>query len=272
MTFITEPKIELIGQPIIAIDGIINFLNAHEYDWPDFTKQLDAMSSLGDNDGEWLIEFGGRMCYQSFPKQDREQKGRSHDEHIKNLIVSGHHSCLEHATFNFAIWNISRSCSHELVRTRIGVSYSQCSQRYVDSSDVGFIIPKAIQELAVSKPEILDKWMQSCKQSRDFYEELTTELEELYKDNPSRIERRKAARQAARSVLPNATETKIVMTLNGRSIRYFMNLRGGEGVEPEIRSLAVKMFRIMETRFPLLVYKMEIFKLTDGTEGVREIK
>lgn len=211
-------------------------------------------------------------CYQSWPKVGGELKGRDHEDHIKNLIDSGHHSCLEHATFNFQIWNISRSCSHELVRSRIGISYSQLSQRYVDSSDVCYIIPKAIQELGEIKPEILNKWKEFCLSSRNFYEELTTELSELYKENPNKTERRKAARQAARSVLPNATETKIMMTLNGRSVRYFMNLRGGEGVEPEIKKLAVNMFKIMEREFPLIVYKMEMFKLVDGSDGVRTIK
>lgn len=272
MAFVTEPKIELIGQPVINLDGLTEFLDDHRYDWPEFMDQLDSMVSLGDKDGEWLIEFGGRMCYKSFTKKEEEPKGRKHEDHVKNLIDSGHLSCLEHATFNFAIWDVSRSLTHELVRTRIGVSYSQESQRYVDSSNVFFIIPKAIRELSETKPEILEKWKEFCLNSRSFYEELTMELSELYKDNPNKTERRKAARQAARSVLPNATSTSIFVTLNGRSVRYFMNLRGNEAVEPEIRSLSVKMFRIMEAKFPLLVHGMEIYKLKDGTEGVRETK
>jgi len=270
--FVTEPKVKLIGKSIVNIDGLIAFLEDSGMCWPEFQKKLDSNLDLGDDDGNWLIEFGGRNCYQSWPRTGEELKGRTHDEHLKHLIDVGHESCLEHATFNFQIWNVSRSLTHELVRTRIGVAYSQLSQRYVDSSDVCFIIPIAIQELEKTKPEIVNKWKEFCLNSRNFYEELTTELSELYKENPNKTERRKAARQAARSVLPNATETKIMTTLNGRSVRYFMNLRGGEGVEPEIRSLAVKMFKIMQTEFPLIVYKMELFHLTDGSEGVRRIR
>lgn len=270
--FVTKPKIRLIGKSIINIDGLMSFLEDSNMCWPEFQRKLDSNIDLGDDDGNWLIEFGARNCYQSWPKKGEELKGRAHQEHLKHLIDVGHESCLEHATFNFQIWNVSRSLTHELVRTRIGVAYSQLSQRYVDSSDVCFIIPKAIQELEKVKPEIVNKWKEFCLNSRNFYEELTTELSELYKENPNKTERRKAARQAARSVLPNATETKIMTTLNGRSVRYFMNLRGGEGVEPEIRSLAVEMFKIMQQEFPLIIYKMELFKLQDGSEGVRKIQ
>lgn len=270
--FIVSPKVKLIGKSIINIEGLVSFLNDSGYEWPEFQKKLDSNLDLGDDDGLWLIEFGGRNCYQSWPKVGGKAVGRNHEDHIRNLIDSGHHSCLEHASFNFQIWNVSRSLTHELVRTRIGVAYSQLSQRYVDSSDVSFIIPEAIQELGKTRPEIVQKWKDFCLNSRNFYEELTSELSELYKDNPSKTERRKAARQAARSILPNATNTSVMTTLNGRSVRYFMNLRGGEGVEPEIRSLAVEMFKIMEREFPLIVYKMELFKLMDGSDGVRAIK
>lgn len=270
--FVTKPKIKLIGKSIVDIDGLLAFLEDSGMCWPEFQKKLDSNLDIGDNDGEWLIEFGGRNCYQSWPQKGEQLKGRSHEDHLKHLIDVGHESCLEHATFNFQIWNVSRSLTHELVRTRIGVAYSQLSQRYVDSSEVCFIIPKAIQELEKINPVIVEEWKAFCLKSRDFYETLTTQLSELYKDMSNKTEQRKAARQAARSVLPNATETKIMVTLNGRSVRYLMNLRGGEGVEPEIRSLAVEMFKIMEKEFPLIVYKMELFTLTDGSRGVRRIR
>jgi len=568
--FIIKPKVKLIGKSIINIEGLIAFLEDSNMYWPEFQRKLDSNIDLGDDDGNWLIEFGGRNCYQSWPKKGEELKGRTHDEHLKHLIDVGHESCLEHATFNFQIWNVSRSLTHELVRTRIGVAYclsgdtiinggiksngkwsnrgekrtikqiyewtlnglkrgnvkkikvrcfdgeqfvqaniksvqksgikntytmilengkqiccskdhkflvktkfanvwkslqnikkndliatngivshkskewlyeqyyiknllpkeianicrvsrqtimnwikyfniqksirppiteltrkklsdrksknnspawkgnlagieagrararrwyksrpcekcrsinnivrhhidrntlnndinniiflcsschrklhndedghpncltikwtkvidikycckqmtydleidhpahnfvangfvthnSQLSQRYVDSSNVSFIIPGAICELGIKKPEILEKWKEFCLKSRNFYEELTIELSELYKNIENKTEKRKKARQAARSVLPGCTETKIMTTLNGRSVRYFMSLRGGEGVEPEIRSLSVEMFKIMQQEFPLIVYKMELFKLQDGSEGVRRI-
>lgn len=267
MSFVTEPEVVLVGKPIIEIDGVMKFLNDHGYDWQEFTDQLDSMVSLGDNDGEWLIEMAGRMCYQSWPKHGQSAVGRNHEDHIKHLIEVAHGACIEHANFNFAIWNISRSCSHELVRHRIA-SYSQLSQRYVDSSDVSFIVPPAIQELSKIDQKTYRTWIEHCEKSRQLYETLTEKLSNMYKDIPSSIEKRKKARQAARSVLPNATETKIFVTMNARAVRHLIELRANPAADVEIRKLAIKIFRILQDKAPLFVHGMTNVKLEDGTDGV----
>lgn len=268
--FVTEPSVVLVGKPIIEIDGVMRFLEDHGYLWPELEKKFESMVSLGDDDGEWLVEMAGRMCYQSWPKQGETIKGRSHEDHIKHLIEVAHGACIEHANFNFVIWNVSRSLTHELVRHRIA-SYSQLSQRYVDSSNVAFIIPPAIQELAKSDPEAYRMWVEHCEKSRQLYEELTTKLSEMYGDIESNLERRKKARQAARSVLPNATETKIFMTMNARAIRHLIELRANPAADVEIRRLAVKICRILQAKAPLFAHGLEIVKLEDGTEGVDSI-
>lgn len=177
-------------------------------------------------------------------------------------------SVLEHVQFNFEVWQISRSCSHEIIRHRAGFAYSQLSQRYVDSSSVRFIIPPGIQELQKSNPLAYRKWLAHCEMSRQLYEQLTTDLAELYQDLPQATERRKKARQAARSVLPNATETKMLMSANGRAVRHFIEMRASAAADLEIRVLAVKMFKLMEKNFPLIVYGMSLVVLPDGTEAV----
>lgn len=268
MAFVTEPRIELVGKPVIEIAGVMAFLNEHGYSWEALTTKLDAHVDLGDGDGEWLVEMAGRNCYQSWPKAGEPAKGRTHEDHIKHLIEIGHGSAIEHAAFNFAIWNISRSLSHELVRHRIGTSYSQLSQRYVDSSNVDFIVPPAIQELKQTQPEIYAKWVAHCNSSRDLYEELTASLANMYSDIDDKLERRKKARQAARSVLPNATETKIFVTMNARAVRHFIELRASEFADVEIRKLAVQMFQIMKKEFPLLAHGLELVQLPDGTQAV----
>lgn len=267
MNFVTEPKVVLVGKPVLEVDGIMRFLSEHGYDWPELTDKLDSMISLGDDDGEWLVEFAGRMCYQSWPKCGETAKGRSHDDHIKHLIEVRHGACIEHATFNFAIWNVSRSLTHELVRHRLA-SYSQVSQRYVDSSDVDYIVPPAIQELAKIDPDSYCAWIEHCKRSSELYGHLTTKLSEMYKDTESNLERRKKARQAARSVLPNATETKIVVTMNARAIRHLVELRANPAADVEIRCLAVKICRILQNKAPLFAHGLGIVNLEDGTEGV----
>jgi thymidylate synthase (FAD) len=268
--FITEPMVKLISRPVVDIDGLTSFLDAHDVSWPEFQKKLDSNLDLGDRDAEYIPEMAGRVCYMSFPKKDGESKGRTHEEHIKHLIEIGHFSCVEHCNFGFVLWNISRSLTHELVRHRLA-SYSQLSQRYVDSSEVKFIIPPAIQELEKQNPNhpVINKWKESCLNSRLLYEEITESLSELYKDIPDKTEKRKKAREAARSVLPNATETKIFVTMNTRSLRHFLSLRANAAADREIRLLAVKIYKIMQQEFPLLMHGIDLIKLPDGTEAVQ---
>ncbi len=265
--FVTEPECVLVGKPIIEIEGVMKFLEEHNFVWPELEEKLNSMMSLGDDDAEWLVEMAGRMCYQSWPKRGETIKGRSHAEHIKHLIEVAHGACIEHANFNFAIWNVSRSLTHELVRHRIA-SYSQLSQRYVDSSDVAFVVPPAMQELAKIDPDAYRTWVEHCERSRQLYEELTTKLSSMYKDIESNLERRKKARQAARSVLPNATETKIFMTMNARAVRHLVELRANPAADVEIRKLAIKICRILQDKAPLFAHGLEIVKLKDETEGV----
>jgi len=267
MRLITESRVELIGKPIMEIDGIMAFLDEHDYEWPELSKELDSMSSLGDSDSEWITEFAGRMCYQSWPKKDGTIRGRSHADHIKHLIEVKHGACIEHATFNFAIWGVSRSLTHELVRHRLA-SYSQLSQRYVDSSDVGIVVPPAIQELKETDIDAYNMWVENCRMAIVAYDDLTKKLTEMYKDIDSGLERRKKARQAARSVLPNATETKIVVTMNARALRHLVELRANPAADVEIRALAVKICRIIQDKAPLFAHGLNIEKLDDNTEGV----
>lgn len=265
--FVTEPSVALVGKPILCIEGVQRFLEEHGYSWPELEKKLDSAMDLGDSDGEWLVELAGRMCYQSWPKTGESAKGRSHEDHLKHLIEVGHGACIEHCDFSFVIWNVSRSLTHELVRHRIA-SYSQLSQRYVDSSSVAFIIPPAIQELAKVDPDAYRTWVEHCERSRQLYEDLTTKLSEMYQDVPSGLERRKKARQAARSVLPNATETKIFVTMNVRAVRHLIELRANPAADVEIRALAVKVFRILEREMPVFLHGMKIVGLPDETETV----
>jgi len=268
--FVTEPQVKLISRPVIDIDGLTTFLDVHNITWPEFQRKLSSNIDLGDRDAEYIPEMAGRICYMSFPSKDKEQKGRSHEDHIKHLIEIGHFSVIEHCNFGFVTWNISRSLSHEFVRHRIA-SYSQLSQRYVDSSDVKFIIPPSIQELEKEFPEhpSINKWKEHCIKSKLLYTELTETLSELYKDVPDKTEKRKLARQTARSILPNCTETKIFFTMNTRSLRHFLSLRASAAADREIRLLAIKIYKIMFQEFPLLMHGIELIKLPDGTEAIR---
>lgn len=234
----------------------------HSINWPELEEKLASPMDMGDHDGEWIAEFGGRLCYMSFGR------GRNHQDHLEHVIGVGHGSVLEHTVFNVVLWQVSRSLTHELVRHRIGVGYSQLSQRYVDESEVGFVVPPAIRALESKNPDLHRRWSEHMTASRDLYCDLVDGLGEMYADIADKTERRKKARQAARSVLPNATETKILVTANARAWRHMIEMRAHPAADLEIRELFVEVFRTLQKAAPYLFFDMRVVTLPDGTEGV----
>ncbi len=159
--------------------------------------------------GEALAEFAGRACYQSWSKPN--PRTATNAGYLRHLLEVGHLSVLEHGSVSFYISGISRSCTHELIRHR-HFSYSQLSQRFVRENDANVVIPPAIAGDA--RLEAL--FAKATEASRGAYAELLEALEEKLADEPNGPVRNKQARQAARSVLPNATETRVVVTGNYR--------------------------------------------------------
>ncbi len=250
MKIIHEPKVYLVGRQDVDRSQIDRFLEEHGMAWQTDTE-------VG---GEQLAEAGGRLCYLSFGKGRK-----SNADYIGNIIAQKHGSVLEHAVWNFIIAGVSRSFTHELVRHRAGFGYSQLSQRYVDESIANYIEPDIIAE-----DELLhDVWKRAVQVSHQAYLTLVAGLMEKLADVPDKTHRRKLARQAARSVLPNATETMIFVTANARALRHFIEMRGSEWAEVEIRKVALEMLRIMQREAPNLFADYEVVRLDDGTEVAR---
>src|SRR5207245_2527896 len=128
------------------------------------------------------------------------------------------------------------------VRHRAGFAYSQLSQRYVDESEASFVVPPAI----VGDEALERAWREQIEQAQRVYVDLVAQLMERYGWVQDRVHRRKMAREAARAVLPNATETKIVVTGNARAWRTMLELRAGEGAELEIRRFAIAALRLLQ--------------------------
>ena len=148
------------------------------------------------------------------------------------------------------------------MRHRAGFGYSQLSQRYVDESEAAFVMPPAIQGDAVLEGAGRGRWSRPRPPTSQAVELLM----ERYSWVESRVHRRKMAREAARSVLPNATEVKIVVSANVRAWRTMLELRLGEGAELEIRRLAVMILRVLKSEAPALFGDFEIYRAADGTE------
>jgi thymidylate synthase ThyX len=144
---------------------------------------------------------------------------------------------------------------------------SQLSQRYVDESVAEYVEPDCIAD----DPELHRLWLDAVAHSHRAYMRLVEGLQERFKDEPDKTLRRKMARQAARSVLPNATETKIFVTANARALRHFIELRGSRHAETEIRKLAVAVLKILQAEAPSLFADYRLVPLPDGTaEAVTE--
>lgn len=163
---------------------------------------------------ETTIARAASTCYDSVPKELYKAR-----KMISAIIKSGHESCIEHATATFEIDGVSRVLTHELVRHRIGFSYSQRSQRYVDESNPSFVIPQEIEENESARKLFLAQ-MESAWSA---YKTLQT----LGLKN-----------EMARYVLPNACCTKIVVTADFRAWRNFLKLRLSKRAQHEIRDLA----------------------------------
>jgi len=209
--------------------------------------------------GEALAEFAGRACYQSWKKPNPATATNA--GYLRHILEVGHLSVLEHGSVTFYITGISRSLTHELIRHR-HFSYSQLSQRYVPEKNAAMVEPDVIAQ----DPELHAKFLAAAEASVAAYTELLAGLEERFADVPNATLRRKQARQAARAVLPNATETRIVVSGNYRAWRHFIAMRASEHADVEIRGLAVECLRQLQKAAANAFDDFTISTLPDGTE------
>jgi thymidylate synthase (FAD) len=221
--------------------------------------------------GEVVAEFAGRLCYLSFGEDagleggHRTIQGRTTNEsYLANILQVKHGSVLEHAVWTILIEGVSRALTHELVRHRAGFGFSQLSQRYVDESNIAFVLPPEIAE----GTRAYDLWAAACESSLQAYRGLLAELVEAIGSEGSATSRKKRARQAARAVLPNAAETKIVVTGNARAWRHFIEMRGSGGADVEIRRLAVEVLRQLREEAPHIFGDLHIAEQPDGGQVV----
>ena len=220
---------------------------------PDVPWETDA------DGGQALAEFAGRACYQSWKKPNPATATNA--GYLRHILEVGHLSVLEHGTVTFYLTGVSRSLTHELIRHR-HFSYSQLSQRYVPGRGSALVEPDVI----AGDPQLHAAFVEAAEAAEKAYDQLLTGLEERFADEPNATLRRKQARQAARAVLPNATETKIVVTGNYRAWRHFIAMRASEHADVEIRELAVECLRQLQAEVPNVFADFEIAELADGTE------
>ncbi len=257
MKLLPGPKVYLVTRPAVDWEQVAAFLS--EEGLPPVPDSIRA----GSEDSSAIVEISARLCYMSYGRGRRDIT-----DFINNLLSSKDGSVFEHVTYGFVFTGVSRSLTHELVRHRAGFAYSQRSQRYVDETEAAFVLPPALaseDEETTRATRILED---ALKTAADSYTGLVEALQDALprEQFEHSTDRRKAIRQAARAVLPNATETKIFVTANVRAWRHFIEMRAASYADWEIRSLALAVLEVLQKEAPLLFGDFTVSDLPDGTK------
>ncbi len=210
---------------------------------------------------EKVVAAAAKLCYSASDVQSlMDNLTPDAVEHFVHTLASfGHESPIEHVSFTFGIEGISRACSHQLVRHRIA-SYSQKSQRYVGETDFDYVIPPAV----VEDEEALRCFREAMRNANEAYARISDRLERRHAQElisrgtePAAAHKaaRKQAMEDARFVLPNACETKIVVTMNARTLLHFFRQRCCRRAQWEIRAVADEMLRLCREVSPVLFAK-----------------
>lgn len=206
-----------------------------------FTTVDDAMNDLVEldeetTDAEYLVEIAGRQCYLSWEKPNPDTAANA--DYVAHILKQQHYSVIEHANITLRLTGVSRALTHELVRHR-HFSVSQLSQRFVDCSKADYVIHPDIAAISDAdlRERALDVLQEVWAKCTEGYEELR-EIFDLDAEQQGRTVKRKVKNQSARMVLPNMTETEIVITGNLRTWREFLLKRLQPGADTEIRGLA----------------------------------
>lgn len=212
-------------------------------------KWLDNDWLPTETDADLLAEFAGRACYQSWSKPNPATA--TNKGYHNNTLDHQHYSIYEHASITLYVEGVSRALTHELVRHR-HLSFSQLSQRFVNEEDAKFIVPPTLAEDAASRgvENPSEQWAEEFEDVLDFYKDLVGVL-------VAKGHTRKQAREAARAVLPNCTETKIVVTGNIRAWREFILKRHNVHADAEIRAFAGEVLRIVRRYAPNSVQDLQ---------------
>jgi thymidylate synthase (FAD) len=260
--YLRAPGVVMLARPRTNVAGLAGFLEGFDPDLR-FTEYLDDPTRLPDS--SQLCKIAGQVCYASFgPRRTTNENAAAYFE---RLTSAGHGSVLEHASFSFLLYGISRSVTHELVRHRAGVGISQISQRFVAGSVLRFVERPEYQ----GDEELHRLFEERADRAAAEYGAMADRLLERQEGGDSMLsadyktDARKKVQQTARSLLPNETEAPMVFTGNVRALRHIVEMRADAHAESEIRNLAVRIFLCLVTADPILFGDYEIGTLPDGT-------
>lgn len=207
---------------------------------------------------EKLVAQAAKICYSAVGVDEIEESltDESTEKFIEMLMNVGHESPIEHVCFTFAVEGVSRTLTHQLVRHRMA-SFSQQSQRYVKLDQFSYIVPPSIEKNKKAK----EIFVRSMEEDQENYGEI---VDALYAENlkmlidqgldesAAKPKAEKMSIEDARYVFPNACESKIVFTMNARSLFNFFKARSCNRAQWEIQNLAIEMYKLVKTIAPTL--------------------
>jgi len=245
MIEIKEPKVYLVAKTMLVNHGLDEYLK--DIGSPDWSTNKNV------SDGENLIEAAGRMCYRSWQAYDKnkpnatnpnvEQVRAGNKAYLSNVLSSGHGSILEHVSLTFICRNVSRVFTHELVRHRAGMAYSQESLRYVRLDNLPFWLPKTVKE----NPDAEKKFTDVV----DFLENVQGDLASIFDiNNIKDFNKKKALTSMFRRLAPIGLATSIMVTGNLRAWRHIIAMRTSTHAEEEIRLVGNQIAKICEKEYP----------------------
>jgi thymidylate synthase (FAD) len=252
MKLIEQPKVYLVAKTQLVREGLASYLK--DIGSPEWE------ADPGVSDGENLVEAAGRMCYRSWQPYDPgkpeatnpnvSQVRHGNAAYLANVLRSGHGSVLEHVQMTFICRHVSRVFTHELVRHRAGMAYSQESLRYVRLDDLSFWLPEA----ARSHPAAREKFESVV----DFLENTQKELAEIFGIADSKdFTEKKHLTSMFRRLAPIGLGTCIMVTGNLRAWRHIIEMRTSPAAEEEIRIVTGQIAEIAKREYPNIFQDME---------------
>ena len=238
------PRVYLIGCTGVDLIALKKYLQDTEQ--IEFLEEIEAARIEGLNDGEILCSFYAKACYASLTNKKNKNitKTRAIADNIKSILDSGHGSVIEHVQLNFMITNCSRVFTHELVRHRVGVAFSQTSGRYVRSDVLNVVIDP-----------ILEPAYDLFEEARLYLEGWYGRVQERLKmDNIKDFTTKKKLTSAMRRMLPNGQSNEMGVSLNLRSLRHTIEMRTSEHAEWEIRYIFNQIYKLVKGKYPVMFF------------------
>ncbi len=266
--YLRTPGMAMIGRPEVDISGLANFLEGFPEELG-FLKYLDDSIKLSS--AEELSKTAGQWCYLAFGPE--RTWNNNAEQYFENIKLHKHGSIMEHANFTMAIWGVSRSFTHEIVRHRAGCGFSQVSQRYVGEATLRFVErPEFVNNMALHT-YFLDR-IDACKNeyvwTTDYLLNKQKSGEEILSAE-RKTDLKKKIQQCSRAILPNETEAPIIITGNVRAWRNIIEQRVSEHAEIEIRRVVYNVFLCLQPFLPNILSDYKTVKLADGTPALASL-